>query len=63
MKDKKDKKKINKLCSTCYKKCKQSAEVILLGCPNYEYEPQQLELKFRYRRKKNENNNRKIQKS
>ncbi len=64
MKDKKNKPKINKLCSKCYNKCKQSADVILFSCPNYEYEPQQLELKFRYyRRRKNENNHRKIQKN
>jgi hypothetical protein len=52
MKDKKEIQSINKLCLRCAKKCKQSGDVTLFICPNYEYKPQQLELKFRYRRKK-----------
>ena len=52
MKDKKEIQKINKLCLKCSKKCKQSAEVTLFICPNYEYKEQQLELKFRYYKKK-----------
>jgi len=45
-------KKINKLCQRCVNKCKQSADAILLSCPNYEYKPQQLEFKFSFRKKR-----------
>jgi len=46
------KKEINKLCSTCTEKCKQSINVILLRCPNYKFEQQQLEFKFTFTKKK-----------
>ncbi|HCX72626.1 MAG TPA: hypothetical protein DHM37_02825 [Candidatus Cloacimonas sp.] len=50
---------INKLCKKCIHNCKQTFEVILLGCPNFEYKSQQLEFKFVYpKRVKNENNSR-----
>jgi len=39
---------INKLCIKCTRKCKQSAETLLLGCPNFEMKPQQLEIKFSF---------------
>ncbi len=51
--EQKNNKDINKLCAKCMKKCKQSAEVILLTCPNFEQRPEQLEIKFgskKYRR-------------
>ena len=46
------KKKINRLCVKCINKCKQTEETILLGCPNYEFKPQQLEIIFKYPKRK-----------
>jgi len=48
----KEERKINRLCQKCIHDCKQSADVILLGCPNFEYKPQQLEFKFKYPKKR-----------
>jgi hypothetical protein len=48
------KKKINrynKLCEKCLNNCKQSPDKILLGCPNYQFKPQQLEIKFKFPKK------------
>lgn len=47
---------INKLCAKCERKCKQSAETILLGCPNFSFKPQQLEINFKYSKKKDHEN-------
>jgi len=54
---KKEERKINKLCVKCINDCKQSSDTILLGCPNYQFKPQQMEFKFKFPKKKNENNN------
>jgi len=42
----------NSLCQRCLNKCKQTKEIKLLGCPDYEKKPQQLQFNFSYRKKK-----------
>ncbi|MCD4828756.1 MAG: hypothetical protein K8R90_04925 [Candidatus Cloacimonetes bacterium] len=37
---------VNKLCDRCLRKCKQSADVTLVTCPNFDPIPQQLTIKF-----------------
>jgi|APSaa5957512622_1039677.scaffolds.fasta_scaffold32809_4 hypothetical protein len=41
----------NKLCLKCELKCKQNADIILLGCPNFIKKPQQIEIKFSFPKK------------
>lgn len=31
--------KLNKLCRTCIRNCKQPQEVVLLSCPRYQQRP------------------------
>ena len=44
-------KKINKLCAKCIGRCKQSSDIILLKCPNFEKKPVQMEFKFAFPKK------------
>ena len=43
--------KINKLCAKCTRKCKQSSDIILVKCPNFEKKAVQMEFKFAFPKK------------
>ncbi|MEA1971717.1 MAG: hypothetical protein U9N34_00225 [Candidatus Cloacimonadota bacterium] len=45
-------KKINSMCERCQKDCKQSADVIMLGCKNYSPGYIQIPLPFRMPKRK-----------
>ena len=52
MAEKKEVTKLNKLCSKCSKKCKQTNVATLISCPSFKPKPVQLYFNFKEKKSK-----------